>query len=192
MKPLITTGELLVLSWFGFSILSYVLSTAVFSFWLRRQGVGLISSLTGTPGYLEYRYWVWCTSRGRSPRRAVALRALLLVNTIAACAFAYPILSRSSEPARLKPQSFMNSTPEMGESCCGRRLATLSRCFPKTTVCSLTRSAEHWRVSYRPVICHELRLFTNRSSLSRTSAGAPRRWGARQSSHGNSFCGTRA
>lgn len=86
----------LILIWFAAAILAEVIGMLVFAWRLRRRGVRLVFGLVGIPGYLEYQYARWCASRGESPRRVIALRALLLLNMILAILFVFPILSSGS------------------------------------------------------------------------------------------------
>jgi type IV secretory pathway TraG/TraD family ATPase VirD4 len=82
-----------VLVWFAIAALAEIFSTLGFAFWLHRRGVGLVFGLIGVPGYIEHRYAQWCRDTGRSARRGVTLRLLLLVNLIVAFVFAFPILA---------------------------------------------------------------------------------------------------
>jgi len=86
-----------ILIWFVTAILAEVIGLLVFALWLRRRGVRLVFGLIGVPGYLEYRYAHWRASRGESPRRAIALRLLLLLNMMLAILCAFPILSNGSK-----------------------------------------------------------------------------------------------
>jgi hypothetical protein len=92
----LTLATWLILIWFATSILAEVIGMLIFAWRLRRRGVHLIFGLVGVPGYLEYCYAQWCTSRGESPRRVIALRVLLLLNMILAILFAFPVLSTGS------------------------------------------------------------------------------------------------
>ena len=86
----------IILIWFATSILVEVVGILFFALWLTNRGVKLVFGLTGIPGYLEHRYAIWCADRGRSPRRVIVIRALLLLNMIIAILCAIPILSASA------------------------------------------------------------------------------------------------
>ena len=88
-----STGALLILIWFGLTIFTEVFSSILLVWWLRRRGVKLMFYRIGVPGYLENSYLNWCRSQGRSGKVVVRLRALLLINAIAAAVCAIPILS---------------------------------------------------------------------------------------------------
>ena len=93
MTQTLTPSMWIVLIWFAVAILAEVFSTLGFALWLRRHGVKLVFGLIGIPGYLEYQYAGWCKASGRSSRRTVAVRVLLMINVVAAFLLALPILS---------------------------------------------------------------------------------------------------
>jgi len=95
MSPTLHAYTSIILVWWSVSPLSYLFATVWFFIWLRQHGISLIFGLTGTPGYMEYRYWVWCARHGVTPSRTLWLRMrlLLLVNVLLSCIFAFPILS---------------------------------------------------------------------------------------------------
>ena len=78
--------------WFASAIFIAVIQNVVFMYWLKKQGVRLIFGLAGTPGYLDYVYFNWCKSQGRSPKRILVLRALCLANVILAAIVVVPMI----------------------------------------------------------------------------------------------------
>ena len=76
--------ETLMIIWFGVSVLVEIITTIYFYYWLRRQGVKLIFSLSGAPGYMERVYREWCHSQGRSSIGIIIMRSILLLNCIMA------------------------------------------------------------------------------------------------------------
>jgi len=91
-----STEATLILAWFGLTGLTEVFSTFFLASWLQRRGVKLVFYWIGVPGYLENSYASWCRSQGRSSKVVVRLRALLLINLIAAAVCAIPILSTTA------------------------------------------------------------------------------------------------
>jgi hypothetical protein len=89
----LSTSSWLILTWFAASIVAEVIGMLILRVRLYRRGVRLVSGLTGVPGYMEYRYAMWCRERGRSPRRVIVLQAVLLFNMVLAILCALPILS---------------------------------------------------------------------------------------------------
>ena len=89
-----STGEILIFLWFAGSVFVAIAGTFVLWFWLRRHGVRLVYGLAGIPGYMEYAYFQWCRSQGRSSRRMLVLRAISIINVIVAAVFFITIVSR--------------------------------------------------------------------------------------------------
>ena len=87
-----TTIQLIGVFWFASAIFIAVIQNVVFMHWLKKLGVRLIFGLAGTPGYLDYVYFNWCKSQGRSPKRILILRALCLANVILAAVVVVPII----------------------------------------------------------------------------------------------------
>jgi hypothetical protein len=88
-----STGPLLIRIWFGLAGLTEIFSTFFLAWWLYRRRVKLNLYWTSVPGYLENSSESWCGSQGRSGKVVVRLRALFLINAIAAALWAIPILS---------------------------------------------------------------------------------------------------
>jgi hypothetical protein len=76
--------ETLIVIWFGVSVLVEIITTITFYYWLRRQGIKLVFSLSGVPGYMEREYREWCQSQGRSSGGRIIIRSILLLNCIIA------------------------------------------------------------------------------------------------------------
>jgi len=87
----LSTWQWVVLMWFMCSVLVEVLSTLMFSVWLRRRNVELIFGMIGIPGYLEYQYAQWCRANSRPSRAWLAVRGLLMVNVILSLVVAFPL-----------------------------------------------------------------------------------------------------
>jgi len=87
-----TAIKLIGVLWFASAIFIAVIQNVVFMHWLKKQGVRLIFGLAGTPGYLDYVYFNWCKSQGRSPKRILILRALCLANAILAAIVVIPTI----------------------------------------------------------------------------------------------------
>jgi hypothetical protein len=94
LQPLIvmTAIKLIGFLWFASAIFIALIQNLVFFFWLKKLGVRLIFGLGGTPGYLDYVYFNWCKSQGRSPKRILLLRALCFANVILAAIVVIPII----------------------------------------------------------------------------------------------------
>jgi hypothetical protein len=78
------TARTIVVVWFMCSVLIEVIGNAVFYYWLRRKGIPLSSLFAGTPGYLDWVYVRWSRERHHSPKRLLLMRALSLMNMVAA------------------------------------------------------------------------------------------------------------
>ena len=87
-----TTIPLIGGLWFASAIFIAVIQNFVFMYWLKKQGVRFSSILAVTVGYLDYVYFNWCKSHGRSPKRILILRALCLANAILAAIVVVPMI----------------------------------------------------------------------------------------------------
>jgi hypothetical protein len=87
------TVQLVVVIWFGVSVVVSVVENTVFYYWLRARGVRVRFIWAGWPPHLDGQYAEWCRARGRSPRRVLVLRKLSIVNMLLAAFFAIPLLS---------------------------------------------------------------------------------------------------
>jgi hypothetical protein len=92
-----TTIQFVGFFWFASAIFIAVIQNVVFVFWLKKLGVRLIFGLAGTPGYLDYVYFNWCKSQGRSPKRILILRALCLANAIFAAIVVMPMIISAND-----------------------------------------------------------------------------------------------
>ena len=87
-----TTLQIIGALWFSSAIFIEVIQNVVFTHWLKKRGVRFVFGLAGTPGYLDYVYFNWCKSQGRSARRVLILRTLCLVNVILAAVIVIPTI----------------------------------------------------------------------------------------------------
>ena len=87
-----TVLKLIGTLWFCSAIFIAVIQNIIFMHWLKKQGVRMFFGLAGTPGYLDYIYWKWCKSQGRSPKRILILRALCVANAILAAIVVIPTI----------------------------------------------------------------------------------------------------
>jgi hypothetical protein len=85
----------LILAWFYSSIVIEFGSHLILDVWLRKQSVK-VGFLAVIPGTLEYAYFNWRRSQGRSARGILILRGLSLVNVISAIAVATLFFRNSS------------------------------------------------------------------------------------------------
>ena len=79
--------------WFTISGLVAIFSSMALYLWLLRQGAGVVTAMSGIPGYLELRYREVCRRRDRSGTVLLVARAIIYVNTIWAAAVAIPLLA---------------------------------------------------------------------------------------------------
>ena len=80
-----STGEIIITFWFAISVLIAVLSTVVFSIWLRLRGIKLHYFMKTTPGYLDYQYLKWCRDKGQSPNKGfLTFRVVSIISVIIA------------------------------------------------------------------------------------------------------------
>lgn len=80
-----STIDVVILIWFGLSVIIAVLGTFIFWIWLRRHGTKLVFGLIGTPGYLEYAYLKWCRGQQISLNKGILfVRVLSIINVIVA------------------------------------------------------------------------------------------------------------
>jgi hypothetical protein len=87
-----TIIQIIAFSWFASAIFIAVIQNVVFMHWLKKLGVRLMFGLAGTPGYLDYVYFNWCKSQGRSPKRILILRAICFANVILAAFVVIPMI----------------------------------------------------------------------------------------------------
>jgi hypothetical protein len=87
-----TTIQLICISWFVLAVVIEVLGNLAFLFWLKKLGVRLTFGVRGMPGYLEYAYFNWCKSQGRSPVWILALRGVSFANLILAAIIVIPMI----------------------------------------------------------------------------------------------------
>ena len=96
MQIAMTTIQIVGAFWFASAVFIAVIQNVVFMHWLKKLGVRFIFGLAGTPGYLDYVYFNWCKSQGRSPKRILILRALCLANAILAAIVVIPAIISAS------------------------------------------------------------------------------------------------
>lgn len=87
-----TTIQIIIVFWFVSAVFITVIQNVIFMHWLKKFGVRYNFGLAGTPGYLDYVYFNWCKSEGRSPKRILLLRALCLANAIIAAIVFIPVI----------------------------------------------------------------------------------------------------
>ncbi|MCM3901795.1 MAG: hypothetical protein ND866_08830 [Pyrinomonadaceae bacterium] len=92
MQSELNLGEAAIYVWFVLAILTEVMSSFVLWMWLRRHGVKLVFGLTGIPGYSERAYLGWCKAHEHSGTTVLWLRALSILNVIAAAIVTIPLL----------------------------------------------------------------------------------------------------
>jgi hypothetical protein len=61
-----------------------VIANAILYLWLRRKGVSMVFTWSGTPGYLDVLYARWCREHQKSPAGILWFRAIALVNLVIA------------------------------------------------------------------------------------------------------------
>ena len=81
--------------WFTISLFTEILNSIMLWFWLRLHGVRLGFGLTGTSGYMENAYLYWSKSQGKSGKRLVIFKAVLIINIIISAYCFYLIMAKS-------------------------------------------------------------------------------------------------
>lgn len=85
-------NAIIALVWLILSIVSGFLSNVFFREKLLSLKIPLDFFLSSTPGYLDYKYYIWCRYHNHSATPTIILRLLLLFNLIASTVYVLRIL----------------------------------------------------------------------------------------------------